>query len=133
MSLNPNTPGFRPAQAYYGCGHPKTLENTRIRDTPCCAMCRRQLERKASRKARVRRKLFPAPIARIMETAASADNQKLGRWAAMLALRDEGLSLLQIGRLVGRHHTTVMYGLDRARHLRSRDADFIDLLEEMGV
>lgn len=36
------------------------------------------------------------------------------RWAVMLALHRRGWSTVQIGRLLGRDHTTIMYGLRRA-------------------
>lgn len=36
------------------------------------------------------------------------------RWNVGLVLRDRGLSLPAIGRLVNRHHTAVLHGLRRA-------------------
>lgn len=42
----------------------------------------------------------------------------LARYAVMDALRAKGLSLPSIGRLVHRHHTTVLDGLRQANTLR---------------
>jgi len=36
------------------------------------------------------------------------------RWAVMVALHRRGWSTVQIGRLMGRDHTTVMHGLKQA-------------------
>jgi chromosomal replication initiation ATPase DnaA len=36
------------------------------------------------------------------------------RWALMVALHLRGWSTVQIGRLLGRDHTTIMYGLKQA-------------------
>lgn len=103
MSLNPNTPAFRPTQS---------------------------------------KKLWPAHIGAILDHAAEfcggdlstcAPRGRMARWAVMLALRGQGMSYPQIGRIVDRDHTTVIYGVQRARTLRSRDASFIALLERMGA
>lgn len=89
-----------------------------------------------------RPRLVPAPVARILGHAAdycggtpftSCRRGKWARWAVMVALRNLGLSYPQIGRMVDRDHTTVMYGIHRARRLRSHDAEFIELLERMGA
>lgn len=86
--------------------------------------------------------LTPAPVANVLRHAAeycggdpftSCARGKMARWAVMLALRNQGLSFPRIGRIVNRDHTTVIYGVNQARLLRSRDADFIALLERMGA
>lgn len=86
--------------------------------------------------------LWPPRIGRLLDHAAdfcggdpfTCDMRgKIARWAVMLALRGEGMSYPQIGRIVDRDHTTVIYGVQRARSLRSRDASFIALLERMGA
>lgn len=53
------------------------------------------------------------------------------RWAVMAILRARGLSLATIGRLLNRHHTSVISGLERAARLR-RDQSFTDLLEALA-
>jgi chromosomal replication initiation ATPase DnaA len=50
------------------------------------------------------------------------------RWAVMMALHDAGWSTPRIGRaLDNRDHTTVLYGLKKARSLRATCADFAEL------
>jgi hypothetical protein len=60
MAPRPHTPGFDPVQAFpasiWPCGHPKTVSNTRDGDWPRCAMCRREIERKASKRYRERKR-----------------------------------------------------------------------------
>jgi chromosomal replication initiation ATPase DnaA len=51
------------------------------------------------------------------------------RFAVMLVAKERGKTQAQIGRVLnGRDHTTVMYGLSRARSLEKEDADFAELL-----
>ncbi|WP_311271063.1 helix-turn-helix domain-containing protein [Sphingobium sp. WCS2017Hpa-17] len=53
------------------------------------------------------------------------------RWAIMAILRARGLSLATIGRLLNRHHTSVISGLERVERLR-RDPAFTGLLEALA-
>ncbi|WP_311271059.1 helix-turn-helix domain-containing protein [Sphingobium sp. WCS2017Hpa-17] len=53
------------------------------------------------------------------------------RWAIMAALRARGLSLATIGRLLNRHHTSVISGLERIERLR-RDPSFASLVEAIA-
>jgi chromosomal replication initiator protein len=47
------------------------------------------------------------------------------RWAAMLVMRDAGMSLPQIGRTLGhRDHSTVLHGLRASAGLMTTDRDF---------
>lgn len=51
------------------------------------------------------------------------------RWAAMEVMREQGLSLPQIGRAIGgRDHTTVIHGLSRAEELLAVDEQFASLV-----
>lgn len=43
----------------------------------------------------------------------------LARFAVMFALREKGLTLPAIGRALGRDHSTVLHGLNRAAELRN--------------
>lgn len=53
------------------------------------------------------------------------------RWAIMAILRARGLSLATIGRLLNRHHTSILSGLERADRLR-RDPSFSSLVEALA-
>lgn len=53
------------------------------------------------------------------------------RWAIMAILRARGLSLATIGRLLNRHHTSVISGLERVERLRL-DPSFAGLLEAIA-
>ena len=54
------------------------------------------------------------------------------RWACMVALRQRGLSLPQIGRQMGgRDHTTVMHGLARAAEIAPGDDAFAALIDAL--
>lgn len=54
------------------------------------------------------------------------------RFAVMAAMRKRGLSLEQIGRVLHRHHTTVLTGLRRADEIAACDPRFIELVEAIG-
>lgn len=49
------------------------------------------------------------------------------RYAVMFAARQRGLRLEQIGRILQRHHTTVMNGLMMAERLLAEDEEFARL------
>jgi len=51
--------------------------------------------------------------AQIMSRESTAPVCK-ARWGVMRALRDDGFTLAQIGRWLGRDHTTIMHGLRKS-------------------
>jgi chromosomal replication initiator protein len=54
------------------------------------------------------------------------------RWAAMIVLREGGMSTPQIGRTFGdRDHTTVLHGLREGAALAARDANFAGLVRTL--
>ncbi len=57
----------------------------------------------------------------------------MGRFAVMHALARRGLGVTAIGRRVRRDHSTIGYGLRRARELLATDADFADLFAKVDA
>lgn len=56
------------------------------------------------------------------------------RWAVMRALRQQGLSLFQIGRFIGgRDHTTVMNGLTRCAEFMAADPAYRDFCDAVAA
>lgn len=53
------------------------------------------------------------------------------RWVVMRLARAEGRSLHQIGRALGRDHTTVLHGLRASRYLGNRDPQRARLIAEV--
>ena len=53
------------------------------------------------------------------------------RWVVMRIARAEGRSLHQIGRVLGRHQTTVLHGLRASRYLGNRDPARARLIAEV--
>jgi hypothetical protein len=54
------------------------------------------------------------------------------RQALMFALWDGGMSYSAIGRLLGRHHTTIMHGVSQAKALRENSEAFRELCGILG-
>lgn len=53
------------------------------------------------------------------------------RWVVMRIARAEGRTLNQIGRVLGRDHTTVLHGLRASRYLGNRDPERARLIAEV--
>ena len=63
-------------------------------------------------------------------------NQPLvrARWVFCWVMHQtSGYSLPEIGRLIGRDHTTIMHGLRRARELRASDPGFRHWTDELAA
>lgn len=58
-----------------------------------------------------------------------SDRAVMARRAAIVVLRGEGLSLPAIGRIIGRHHTTVLNALRRAGDATESDPRFRAVVE----
>lgn len=93
-----------------------------------------------------RKKLVPVHVKQLIEAAADFaqvtpetllgpgryDRLPMARQAVMVALRRAGLSYPRIGRLLGsRDHTTVVYGLRRAKSLMRTSGAFYDLVNRL--
>jgi hypothetical protein len=72
-----------------------------------------------------------APV--MIQGAGRCRELALPRFAFYLVVRQQlGLSLPSIGRFMGkRDHTTVMHGIERARDLIDRDAEFAEKVEAL--
>lgn len=53
------------------------------------------------------------------------------RWAVMHVMHERAWSTPKIGELINRDHSTVIYGLQKARELRQREPKFAALVEEL--
>lgn len=53
------------------------------------------------------------------------------RFAYMLAMHERGMAVSAIGRSLNRDHSTVIYGVDQAKYLVTRDTAFREIFEQV--
>lgn len=76
--------------------------------------------------------LFGVPAAEIMGRK-RLRHIVYARYALYTALRHRGWTFPQIGKFFGRHHTSVIHGVEVAEYLMERDRSYEEKIEAMAM